>query len=224
MSTDSPRKSSETAADETDRTGASAVSGSDPDGAASSGSNSRLDRLQQWLTTYTIHFKTALAAGSLVLGLVALPILAFGTLAALPTGGPPSEGANLGTSILSTGLLIALVGLVLLITLAVTLLIETGTAVRRRGLPSAGGHGALAFVSGITRAVETFLAGAFVMGLVAAVVAVLAVEQLPGIVSAVLLVSGLLLPLVVLLHGVGALGGYLLGVGDSDGDGTATAE
>jgi hypothetical protein len=176
--------------------------------------------LQQWLVTYTLHFEVALAGGSLALGIVALPFLVFGSLAALGSG-PPGEGADLGTSILGVGALSLLAGVVVLGVLAVTLLVDTGVDVRRHGLPSTDGLDALAFVSGVTRAVETLFAGAFLAGLIGAVVSVGATGQLPDIVSAILVLSGLLLPAVVLVHAAGASVGYLLGVDETGDDSTA---
>lgn len=187
-----------------------------PDSSSTPESASRVDRLRHWLSRYTLHVEALLAAGSLGLGVLAVPIVIFGMFAALPSDAPPSGRTDPGTPILDAGAVVVAASLALLVALAVAVLVHGYAELRGRESPFADGLGALTAVYGGVRIVETLAAATVLLGLLTAVGSLLTLERVPESLGLLVGIAGLLLPVVVLVHAAGALVGCVLGVGRDD--------
>lgn len=163
--------------------------------------SSRIERLRGWVSAHPLHVETVLALASATLGYVAIPILIFGSFVAL--GG--EEG------ILAGGVLVAATSLFLLVSLAIALLVHAYTEVRHRPLP-ADNLDALSVIYLGARAVETVTAVLVLLSLLASVASMALVETVPDLLGLLAVVTGLLLPVIVIVHATGALVGYVLGV------------
>jgi hypothetical protein len=192
---------------------------SDPDPSSQSGPPSRVDRLRRWLSTYALHVETVLAAGSIGLGVVAVPILIFGAFAALPSDAPSAGSTDPGTPILDVGAAVGAASLALVVTLAVAVVVHRYAEVRDRS--SAADLDTLGVVSGGVRIVETLAAVTLLVGVPATVVSLARLDRVPDALGLLVGTAGVLLPVVVLVHAAGAFLGYLLDVGD-DEDGATT--
>jgi hypothetical protein len=163
--------------------------------------STRVDRLRVWLFAHPLHVETSLAVISVSLGLVAIPIVVFGALAAL--------GSEPGTPILDAGMTVVVGSLISLAALAVTLLVHAYAEVRHRGLPSSGGLDATSIVYGGTRTLETLTAGTLLLGLLASAASLSTLGSVPGLVGLTTAVAGLLVPTIVCAHAAGTFLRYV---------------
>jgi hypothetical protein len=190
----------------------------DPDPSSASDPSSRVDRLRRWLSTYALHVETLLAAGSIGLGVVAVPILIFGIFAALPSDAPSAGSTDPGTPILDAGAVVGAASLALVLALAVAVLAHRYVEVRDRDPSSTDELDALTVVAGGTRIVETLAAVTLLVGVPATVASLAQFDRVPDALGLLVAIAGVLLPVVVLGHAAGAFLGSLLGIGD-DGEG-----
>jgi hypothetical protein len=168
------------------------------------------------LSVYALHVETLLAAGSIGLGVVAVPILIFGIFAALPSDAPSAGGTDPGTPILDAGVVVGAASLAVVVTLAVAVLVHRYAEFRDREPSPDDDLDALTVVSGGTRAMEAVAAGTFLSGLLATVVSLALLARVPDALGLLVGLTGVLLPVIVLVHATGAFLGYLLDVGGDD--------
>jgi hypothetical protein len=136
----------------------------------------------------------AIAVGTWI---VALPVVLFGTFTAL--GGD--------TSILDAGMAIVGVGLFGIVVLAAWSLAQILIEVRNDGVPFSDSRSTSSVAYDGIQSVKAVIAGTFLLALLTYLGLVLTVESGPTAVVQVLGVSGLLLPVVVFVHAVGAVVG-----------------
>lgn len=154
-------------------------------------------RAYAWLSSNGLYVETGLSVVAIAAGIASLPFVTFGAFTAI--GGE--------TSILTAGLVLAVVSVGLLLALATLLLVHGYVESRHRGLPSSKGGGNTApLVHRAARLVESLVSGAFVVSLTAVPASVLSIGTVPSAVLFAVASTGLLLPAVVLLHAVGAAG------------------
>ena len=144
-----------------------------------------------------------LALASVGLGVLALPIVVFGSLIAI--GGE--------TRVLGVGMLVVAAGLLCLVVLSVALLVHAYTEISHRGLSLGDDPEILSVVYGGVRTAETVTAAVGLTSLLASVVTLFTLESVPGLLALTAGVAGTLLPTIVLVHAAGALVGYVFNVG-----------
>ncbi len=162
-------------------------------GGSASQSSSYLDRAYTWLSRNGLYVETGISIVAIALGAIAIPFLAFGSLAAI--GGEES--------ILAGGAAIALVCIILLISVALLLLLHGYLEMSRRGIPFTGADSARTLAYDSIRTIETVAAGTFIGGLLTVLVFVLSVGEIPTPLSAVVAVSAVVLPVALLVHAIG---------------------
>lgn len=154
------------------------------------------NRIYAWLSANGLYVEAGLAIIAIAAGVVALPIVTFGSFTAL-------EGE---TSILTAGLVVAVVCVGLLLLLS-TLLLLHGYGEFRHGGPLLAKNRRTVSVAYLgTRLVETFVAGTFLTGVTASLVSAMSIETVPSLILFAVGSAGLLLPTVVLFHALGAVG------------------
>lgn len=158
---------------------------------------SRAERLQAWLLANGLKIETLVAAVAVGTWIVALPVVLFGTFTAL--GGD--------TSILDAGMAIVGVGLFGIVVLAAWSLAQILIEIRNRGVPFSDSRSTSSVAYDGIQSVKAVIAGTFLLALLTYLGLVLTVESGPTAVVQVLGVSGLLLPVVVFVHAVGAVVG-----------------
>lgn len=160
---------------------------------SASQSSSYSDRAHTWLSRNGLYVETGISIVAIALGAIAIPFLAFGSLAAI--GGEES--------ILAGGAAIALVCIILLISVALLLLLHGYLEMSRRGIPFTGADSARTLAYDSIRTIETVAAGTFIGGLLTVLVFVLSVGEIPTPLSAVVAVSAVVLPVALLVHAIG---------------------
>jgi hypothetical protein len=170
---------------------------------ATSQSNSYSEQAYRWLLRNGLYVEVAISIVAVATGAIALPFLAFGSLAAI--GG---EG-----SILAVGAAISLACIVILISLAVLLLSHGYLEVSHRGTPFTGGGSTHTLAYDGIRTIETVAAGTFIGGLVTALGFVLSVGEIPTALSVVVTAAAVGLPVTLLVHAVGRFVSFVLDVG-----------
>ena len=170
---------------------------------ASSRSGSRSDRAYTWLSRNGLYVEAGISVVAIAIGAIALPLLAFGSLAAI--GGE--------TSILTGGAAIALVCVVLLIGVALLLLVHGYLEVSRRGVPFTGDGSARALAYDGMRTIETVAAGAFVGGLLAVPGFAFSTGEIPTALSVAVAAAAVVLPVTLLVHAVGRFVSFVLDAG-----------
>ena len=160
---------------------------------ATSHSDTYSDRAYTWLSRNGLYVWAGISVVAIALAALAVPILAFGSLAAI--GG---EG-----SILAGGTAIVLLCTVLLLGLAVVLLSYAYLEVDRRGIPFVGDYSTLTLAYDSIRTIETVAAGTFIGGLLTMVGLAVSVGNVPTILSVTVLAAAIGLPVTVLVHAAG---------------------
>ena len=158
---------------------------------------SRAERLQAWLLANGLKIEALVAAIAVGTWIVALPIVLFGTFTAL--GGD--------TSILAAGMAIVAVGLFGIAVLAAWSLAQILIEIRNHGVPFSDSRSTSSAAYDGIQSLKAVIAGTFLLALLTYLGLVLTVESGPTAVVQVLGVSGLLLPVVVFVHAVGAVVG-----------------
>ena len=158
---------------------------------------SHAERLRAWMVTNALAVEMSLAAGAVVVWILALPIVIFGSFTAL--GGD--------TTILTTGLAIAAVGLFLIFVLSVWSLAQVLIEVRTEGVPFSDGRNTTSVAYDGIQTVKAIIAGVFLFASLAYLVSVLTVDSGPGEIIQLLVVSGLSFPVIVFVHAVGSVFG-----------------
>lgn len=174
-----------------------------PPQSSMSASHSRAERFQAWFLTNTLQVEILLTTLSVAVWIIALPIMIFGSLTAL--GGD--------TSILSAGATVVAAGFFGIIVLAVWVLVRTSIEVRNQGLPFVDTDNTWSIAYDGIQSLKAVTAGIFLLSLLAYIVLSLAVQSGPTLVFQLLGVGGVLLPVTVFLHGIGAFIGYILNLG-----------
>ena len=151
---------------------------------------SRTERVQSWLLSNALLIQVLLAAMSVAAGIIALPIVIFGSLMAL--------GGNV--SVLSVGMLTVAVGFAIITVLAAWVIIYAYAETRNQGLPFVDTHGILPVVSDGVWSLKVATAGIFFLCLFAYVLSSLTVEFRPRLMLQLLGISCLLLTVAVFLH------------------------
>jgi len=169
-------------------------------GAPATLTGSDAGRVFTWLSRNGIYIEAGLSVIAIAVGVVAIPFLAFGSLAAI--GG---EG-----SILAGGAVIGLTCVVLLIGLATLLLVHSYVEVRQHGFPFTGGDGVRAIAYGGIRTVETIVAAAFLGGLLTAVGLAISVGQIPTPLTFSVVAAAVGLPTAVLARTAGRFASTVL--------------
>jgi len=164
-------------------------------------SDSHSDRAYTWLSRNGLYVEAGISIVAIALGALALPLLAFGSLAAI--GG---EG-----SILTGGAAVALLCAVLLLGLAVVLLVYGYLEVSREGLPFTGGGGARTLAYDGVRTIETAAAGTFIGGLLTALGSAGFVGNVPTVLSVTVVAAAVGLPVTVLVHAAGRFVSFVIG-------------
>lgn len=159
--------------------------------------SSRAERLQEWLLANGLKIEMLLATIAVGTWIVALPVVLFGTFTAL--GGD--------TSILAAGMAIVAVGLFGVVVLAAWSLAQILIEVRNQGVPFSDSRSTSSAVYDGIQSVKAVIAGTFLLASLTYLGLVLTVESGPTVVVQALGVSGLLLPIVVFVHAVGAVVG-----------------
>lgn len=149
------------------------------------------------MVTNALAVEMSLAAGAVVVWILALPIVIFGSFTAL--GGD--------TTILTTGLAIAAVGLFLIFVLSVWSLAQVLIEVRTEGVPFSDGRNTTSVAYDGIQTVKAIIAGVFLFASLAYLVSVLTVDSGPGEIIQLLVVSGLSFPVIVFVHAVGSVFG-----------------
>lgn len=168
------------------------TSGSVP-GSSTPSSPSRADRLRAWLSAHPLCVEASLAVVSIGIGVLAVPIVAFGSLVAL-------EGE---TRILAAGMILVLVGALSLLSLAVSLLVHAHLDVRRGRLRANDGSGAQSVAYTGSRVLQTLTAGTLLLGLLASALSLAARSSVPDLLILVVGAASVLLPPLVLVHAAG---------------------
>jgi hypothetical protein len=161
-------------------------------------SPSRRDRLRAWCSAHPLYVEASLAVAAIALGVLAAPIVAFGSLVAL--GGE--------TRILEIGMIVVVVGESLLVVLAVAALAHARLDVRRGALRAAGGARGVAYVG--SRVLQTLTAAALLLGLAVAAVSLAARGAAPEPLAVIVGAASVLLPVLVLVHATGRIVGTAL--------------
>ena len=151
------------------------------------------DRAYTWLSRNGLYVWAGISVVTIALAALAVPILAFGSLAAI--GG---EG-----SILAGGTAIVLLCTVLLLGMAVGLLSYAYLEVDRRGVPFVRDGGARTLAYDGIRTIETVAAGTFIGGFLTMLGLAVSVGNIPTILSVAVLAAALGLPVTVLVHAAG---------------------
>ena len=151
---------------------------------------SRTERVQSWLLSNALLIQVLLAAMSVAAGIIALPIVIFGSLMAL--------GGNV--SVLSVGMLTVAVGFAIITVLAAWVIIYAYAETRNQGLPFVDTHGILSVVSDGVWSLKVATAGIFFLCLFAHVLSSLTIEFRPRLMLQLLGISCLLLTVTVFLH------------------------
>ena len=151
------------------------------------------DRAYTWLSRNGLYIWAGISVVSIGLAVLAVPLLAFGSLAAI--GG---EG-----SILAGGTAIVLLCTALLLGLAVVLLSYAYLEVDRRGIPFVGDRSTRTLAYDSIRTMETVAAGTFTGGLLAMLGLAVSVGNVPTILSVTVLAAAIGLPVTVLVHAAG---------------------
>jgi hypothetical protein len=151
------------------------------------------DRAYTWLSRNGLYVWAGISIVAIALGALAIPLLAFGSLAAI--GGEES--------ILAGGTAILLLCTVLLLGLAVVLLSYTYLEVDRRGVPFVGDGGARTLAYDGIRTIETVAAGTFIGGLLTMLGLAVSVGDVPTILSVTVVAAAIGLPVTVLVHAAG---------------------
>jgi len=160
---------------------------------ATSHSDAYSDRAYTWLSRNGLYVWAGISVVTIALGVLAIPFLAFGSLAAI--GGEES--------ILAGGTAIVLFCIVLLLGLSVVLLSYAYLEVDRRGTPFTGDHSVRTLAYDAIRTIETVAAGTFVGGLVTMLGLAVSVGNVPTILSVTVLAAAIGLPVIVLAHAAG---------------------
>ncbi|TKX68646.1 hypothetical protein [Halorubrum sp. SP9] len=160
------------------------------------------DRAYTWLSRNGLYVWAGISVVAIALAALAVPLLAFGSLAAI--GGEES--------ILAGGTAIVLLCTVLLLGLAVGLLSYAYLEVDRRGIPFVRDGGARTLAYDSIRTIETVAAGTFIGGLLTVLGLAVSVGTVPTILSVTVLAAAIGLPVTVLVHAVGR---FMLFVADT---------
>jgi hypothetical protein len=158
--------------------------------------SSLTNRIHAWLSSNGLFVEAGLAIIAIAAGVVALPIVTFGTFTAL-------EGE---TSILTAGLIVVVICAGVLLILATVLLVHGYAEFHHGRLLSIDGNHRVSIVYTGTRLVETFVAGAFLVGVIASLISVISIDTVPPLILFAVVAAGLMLPTVVLLHALGSVG------------------
>lgn len=158
------------------------------------------DRVYTWLSRNGIYIEAGISVIAIALGAVAIPFLAFGSLAAI--GGEDS--------ILAGGAIIGLVCVVLLVGLAALLLVHSYVEARRHGLPFTRDQSMRAIAYDGIRTVETFVAAAFLGGLLTAIGLVISIGRIPTLLTFIVVATAVGLPTAVLSRAGGQFGSTIL--------------
>lgn len=159
-------------------------------------------RAYTWLSRNGLYVWAGISVAAIALGVLAIPFLAFGSLAAI--GGEES--------ILAGGTVIVLLCIVLLLGLAVVLLSYAYLEVDHRGAPFVGDSGVQTLAYDSIRTLETVTAGMFVGGLLTMVGLAVSVGDVPTVLSVTVVAAAIGLPVTVLVH---AAGRFVLVIVDS---------
>jgi len=151
------------------------------------------DRAYTWLSRNGLYIWAGISVVTIVLGVLAIPFLAFGSLAAI--GGEES--------ILVGGTVIVLLCTVLLLGLAVGLLSYAYLEVDHRGVPFVGDRCARTLAYDSIRTIETVAAGMFIGGLLTMIGLAISVGNLPTVLSVTVVAAAIGLPVTVLVHAAG---------------------
>jgi hypothetical protein len=151
------------------------------------------ERAYTWLSRNGLYVWAGISVVVIALAALAVPLLAFGSLAAI--GG---EG-----SILAGGTAIVLLCTALLLGLAVVLLSYAYLEVDRRGIPFVGDRSTRTLAYDSIRTMETVAAGTFTGGLVTMLGLAVSVGNVPTILSVTVLAAAIGLPVTVLVHAAG---------------------
>lgn len=151
------------------------------------------DRAYTWLSRNGLYVWAGMSVVVIALAALAVPLLAFGSLAAI--GG---EG-----SILAGGTAIVLLCTVLLLGLAVGLLSYAYLEVDRRGVPFVRDGGARTLAYDGIRTIETVAAGTFIAGLLTLLGLAISVGNVPTVLSVAVVAAAIGLPVTVLVHAAG---------------------
>ena len=163
---------------------------------------SRAERVQSWLLGNSLRIQVLLAAMAVAAGIIALPVVIFGSFTAL--GGD--------TSILSAGMVIVAVGFAITTVLAAWVVVYAYIETRNQGLPFGDTHGFLSVSDGVW-SLKVATAGVLLTLLLASIILALTIESGPTLMLQGLGVSCLLLPIVVFLHATVEVAGSMLGSG-----------
>ena len=151
------------------------------------------DRAYTWLSRNGLYVWAGISVVVIALAALAVPLLAFGSLAAI--GG---EG-----SILAGGTAIVLLCTVLLLGMAVGLLSYAYLEVDRRGVPFVRDGGARTLAYDGIRTIETVAAGTFIAGLLTLLGLAISVGNVPTVLSVAVVAAAIGLPVTVLVHAAG---------------------
>jgi len=151
------------------------------------------DRAYTWLSRNGLYVWAGMSVVVIALAALAVPLLAFGSLAAI--GG---EG-----SILAGGTAIVLLCTVLLLGMAVGLLSYAYLEVDRRGVPFVRDGGARTLAYDGIRTIETVAAGTFIAGLLTLLGLAISVGNVPTVLSVAVVAAAIGLPVTVLVHAAG---------------------
>ena len=169
-------------------------------------SRSYTERLSTWVAANGLYVETTLAVITVGLGALAVPTVTFGLFTALE-----GETSNLTVETVET--VIAVLGFVTLGGLSAVLLVHARVDFRRHGLSFNNDHGALSTVYAMTRAAEAIAAATFLISVLSVIITGIAAESVPDLLPALVGFSAILLPVLVISHGCGAIIRYILALG-----------
>lgn len=162
--------------------------------------DSDADRVYTWLSRNGLYIEAGISVIAIAVGVVAIPFLAFGSLAAI--GG--EESILVGGAIIGLGCVALLVGL------AVLLLVHSYVEVRSHGLPFTGDQRMRAIAYDGIRTVETIAAAVFLGGLLTAVGLAISIGQIPSLLTFAVVAAAVGLPATVLSHAAGRFASTVL--------------
>jgi len=167
---------------------------------------SYIERLSTWVAANGLYVETALAVITVGLGALAVPTVTFGLFTAL-------EGETSNLTVKTVETVIAVLGFVTLGGLSAVLLVHARVDFRRHGLSFNNDHGALSTVYAMTRAAEAIAAATFLISVLSVIITGIAAESVPDLLPALVGFSAILLPVLVISHGCGAIIRYILALG-----------
>lgn len=200
LSIDMPSEDSEKAA----TTKQSDPDAPSPDSVFSSGSSiseshSRVGRLRAWVSAHLLFVEASLALVSVGFGILAVPLVTFGSLLAL--GGE--------TRIVAAGIVVVLVGASVVVSLAVLLLIHARLDLHRGDIHIGDDFVRSVAYSG-SRVLQTLTAGILLLSLLASAVSLIVRNSVPDPLVLVVGAGGVFLPPLVLAHATGRFVGIVI--------------